>query len=188
MPRPRLQLAVVLLVPLLAVGCYESRDAPPAAYRDGGGAQPGDAAAPADAAVATDAGGVVRDAAGEAPQCGDVIAPYAGSGCSEATRTCLQRCGGEPTCSDECIASDAQCALCVDTTLARCANEAGCQAAWDTFACCAREQRACETRSGLPLLACADACEGELIAYDRCVSGVAEPCIGELLATCGLAP
>ena len=111
-----------------------------------------------------------------------------GDGCSEQTRICLAGCEGDPSCSDQCIADDFQCALCVDTTLARCANAAGCQTAWDTYACCARREAECATRTGLSLLLCAEGCEGELVAYDQCVSGVAEPCVRAIVVTCGLPP
>jgi hypothetical protein len=192
-------LARVLLLAgasVLVAGCYESRLAPPEAYRDGGapqgegGVDQGDGgvseAGPGDAAAGDAAAG---DAAadGGALACGDVAAPYVGPGCSPAVLACAVACSPEDAdCVGRCLASEPECLRCVNVTLVVCANAAGCQPAWDTFACCARESPQCEAASGLDLLLCADACEGELVAYDACLQELAGPCLGQLGERCGL--
>lgn len=186
-------LASAWLLPV--TGCYEAHDGPPGAFRrDGGPAQMIDAAAVDAAARDADAdssadgarsdGG--RSDAGNAA-CGDLVPLYEGTGCSDATRTCIASCAAtDPGCTDECIALDAECSFCVNQTFVRCANESGCQDAWDTFACCAREEPACATFAGLELLACAAGCDGELVDYDACFRALGGSCITEVVSRCGL--
>ncbi|UJR83929.1 hypothetical protein [Sandaracinus amylolyticus] len=189
--QPRRSIAALVLMMSL-VGCYESRDAPPEAYRrdgsvsqqDGsvsqldGGGQGFDGAIAGPDASAVDAGPLA---------CGQEIAPFVGPGCAATTRACARACEeGDGGCVDGCIARDSQCVACVDNTLVRCANSAGCQPGWEAFACCAHEQPACARRSGLDLFVCRDACIPELAAYDDCLSDASSGCFREIVERCSL--
>ncbi|AKF03603.1 hypothetical protein [Sandaracinus amylolyticus] len=171
------------------VGCYESRDAPPEAYRrDGSVSQ-------LDGSVGQlDGGGTTFDGATAGPvdagplQCGQEIPAFVGPGCAATTRACAQACEeGDGACVDGCIARDSVCVACVDNTLVRCANSAGCQPGWEAFACCAHEQPACARRSGLDLFVCRDACMRELAAFDECLSDAAPACLRQIVERCALA-
>lgn len=186
--------AALLASACFVVGCYESRARQfdpirdgDAALADGGGldgsangVDGGGADARADATTAS------RDAASA---CGDVVAPYAGAGCSDATRACIAACPmGDVTCPDECIAREGECSVCVNQTFVSCANGLGCQDAWDAFACCVREEPSCAPSAGLELLACAEGCDAELLQYDACFRALdGAACTAQAITTCGLA-
>lgn len=160
---------------LPVAGCYESFSlpselSPDGAVRDAGVVAPPDAGR--DGARPNDSG--PRDAGVSPCATGETIPPYAGPGCATSTRACIEACNLDPSappdCVDLCFADDFECAECVNHTLITCANELGCQAAWNAFACCT-ETECPGVGSGLGRLDCAAAglCLPEVDAYGACI-------------------
>ena len=167
-------LAAFLIV--LLSGCYESfpgSPAPDAARLDGAVVDPdGGTPPPIDPPPVIDAGSPSNPCIE-----GELVPDYVGGGCSGTTVACLAACGepgAPPTCSNDCIDVDPECRTCVNQTLITCANRAGCQPAWDAFACCAAE--ACpDIPGGADRLACpaTGPCVAELETYLGCLDETA---------------
>jgi hypothetical protein len=115
-------------------GCYESFTRPLDLLRTDGG-RPIDAAAlEGGVPIEVSPDGSVRaaphDAATDERCLGEEVAAYEGPGCAPETRACLETCA-DADCAAGCYAADPACQRCDDQTLVRCANELGCQTAWD---------------------------------------------------------
>lgn len=160
---------------LAFAGCYESHPGVSVAQRDGAGL---DGAIDRDAGPAALDGGAFDGSAARADAAADAgalacdapITPYEGLGCASATRACVAACP-DAACANDCILADRECVTCIDRTLVSCANALGCEDEWFDLACCAQAEPECAGRSGLELLACADACD-EVDAYDACVGSI----------------
>lgn len=184
--------ATVLLVlsglGLLAPGCYESFTRPLDVLRPDTGVVDGGTIsieAPRDGSAMDlpDSAGAGGGDARDGGRCaGELIASYAGPGCSPDTRTCRETCG-EPDCVAECYALDPECVRCIDQTRLSCGNELGCQPLWDAFACCT-DWSCPEGTAGLERLRCTDTCEPELVAYLACLDGDLGSACEARLAAC----
>lgn len=160
---------------ILLPGCYESFTASP---RDGGVVLDG----------ALDGGSVPPDgdsgATSSACISGEIVSEYEGPGCSETTVACLATCSeptAPPDCTTQCIERDPECRECVNESLVVCANAAGCQTAWNVFACCA-EQRCPAIPGGAGRLACPfmGQCLVEADEYLACLEGALAACDEEV--------
>ena len=184
-------LPALCAAPLLLVGCFQARiyeDAPPAdrdlgisfdaALPDGGR----DAGGP----IVSDGGPTRVDAGTSVCDTGERLDPYDGPICGDDTLACLEECERSPDpgfCQDDCFMADPVCMQCINGTIIACATNAGCQMAWDVFACCT--ERRCPGLTGTDRFECVDQCEGEFSGFAECVNEEAiercEPLIYECL-------
>ena len=149
----------VLAVVLLAAGCYQSHE------------------------VGRDAGPTPDTGAnGRCDQ--ESIPAYVGPTCSDAVNACRAACADE-MCREACF--DAPCRACRYQTLFSCANAAGCEPLWRTFACCVQAVPMCADLRGYGRTACAPSCPMQFQPYAQCIEsmgGVA--CFMRAAATCNL--
>jgi hypothetical protein len=95
-----------------------------------------------------------------------VTAPT-GPSCAASTKTCIDACGDDDACYDNCINADAgadACSECLDSAYMACVNAAGCQQASDTLSTCACACPDPEADSCYDLT-----CGPENSALDRCI-------------------
>jgi hypothetical protein len=154
-------LAVALAAALGPVaGCYASRERP------------------VDAGPRPDAPGSMR--------CEDEsLPPYAGPPCSDAVSACRDRCArDDEPCRDACL--DEPCRQCVYGAIFPCANAAGCESVWQTFACCVEGVPGCETLRGFERTRCAPRCPMRFEPYADCIESTGPDCFLLAARTCHL--
>lgn len=135
--------------------------------------------------IPTDAG-PPRDT-GSAVSCAtESIPAFAGPPCSDAVNACRDACApSDETCRDACL--DDACRQCRYQTLFHCANAAGCQALWGSFACCIESVPSCSTLRGFARAGCATSCPMQFAPYAQCIETTGGmPCFEQVAATCGL--
>ncbi len=150
-----LLVASLSVVLTLVAGCYRSHDA----GRDSGPR--------ADGGPRPD-GGVPIDSGGRVPCDEESLPPFSGPPCSEAVSACRSMCAdGDEPCRDACL--DTPCRACVYGTIFHCANEAGCEPLWRSFACCAEGVPMCGDLQGFARVTCATSCPTLFEPYAHCI-------------------
>jgi len=161
----------VAALPIVALtlvgGCYQSHEL---------GADSGPAA---DGGPPIDAGAGVR--------CDEESLPEPSAApCSDAVNACRAACApADGACHDACL--DASCRACFYGTLFHCANAAGCESLWRTFACCIESVPMCSALRGYDRTSCASSCPMQFEPYAMCIEstgGVA--CFMTAASNCGL--
>lgn len=160
-------IASLLAVIALAPGCYRSTE------------RGSDAGVRSDAGATSEAGAPVRCDEESLP-------PYPGPPCSDAVNACRDACPmGDETCRDACF--DDACRACVYGTIFHCANVAGCEPLWRTFACCIESQPSCGDLRGFDRVMCAPSCPMQFEAYAMCIEPMGGPeCFLEAARNCHL--
>jgi hypothetical protein len=110
----------------------------------------------------------------------DFVPAPAGQACAAATQTCMDACADD-ACWEACLTADPDaenCGTCLEDGYIACVNEAGCQSAWDTVACCFDgcddpDSAACETE-----------CEAESTDYDACIETYDDACYESTNTAC----
>ncbi len=110
----------------------------------------------------------------------DVVEAPTAAACAAATQTCAAACDTDE-CYDACLQADPDpdgCSTCLDDGYSACVNSAGCQAAWDTSACCYNGCADPESD------ACATSCAAQDAAWDQCIEQYDAQCTQMVATIC----
>ena len=119
--------------------------------------------------------------------CGEETIPaFVGPRCSESVNACRDACAVmDEACRDACL--DASCRACRFQTIFHCANAAGCETLWRSFACCVESVPMCSALRGFERSGCASSCPGQFQPYVQCIETTGGmPCFMQVAADCGL--
>jgi hypothetical protein len=95
----------------------------------------------------------------------------------------LCRRDDEP-CRAACV--DGPCDQCIFRTILPCANRLGCEALWQTFACCVEAVPGCSELRGIERTTCAMSCPMRFEPYATCIEGTGTECFLLAARVCGL--
>ena len=120
-----------------------------------------------------DGGGSMGDGGGSGGMCRTDMVPAwtMPPPCTDQLIPCLQACpmgDAGTTCQNNCFEMQPrECNICLNATIIKCFNEAGCQGQWDCFATCLEDN--CSDAMGNIDTACVDAmCEMQRTDYTAC--------------------